>query len=98
MTYQEAKRQQAAIEAAFYAANDKRQAVEERLAAEIGIAARGAMNLIAEPIRLHPEYRLAKSATDAAFASLQAFNRIYSKRFAKDIRADRDKRRAAHVI
>jgi hypothetical protein len=53
---------------------------------------RGAMGLPPESVRLSPEYRAAKARTDKAFARLRAFNAVYVKRFAKELRAERTKR------
>jgi hypothetical protein len=53
---------------------------------------RGAMGLPPESVRLSPEYRAAKARTDKAFARLRAFNGVFVKRFAKELRAERDAR------
>ena len=50
---------------------------------------RGAMGLPPESVRLSPEYRAAKARTDKAFARLRAFNAVYVKRFANELRAER---------
>lgn len=92
MTYHEAKERQAALETAYKAACDNRAAVESALAESLGIAARGEMNLIAEPIRLHPSYRAAKTMQDSAFQRLRAFNADYVKRYKKEIQAERRNR------
>lgn len=52
----------------------------------------GAMGLPPESVRLSPEYRAAKARTDKAFARLRAFNAVYVKKFAKELRAERAKR------
>jgi len=92
MTYQEAKTRQAALETAYKAASDNRAAVEAALAERLGIPARGAMNLIAEPIRLHPDYRTAKTMQDSAFNRLRIFNADFVKAYKKEIREERSKR------
>ena len=67
---------------------------KEMAAAEEGMRAfpRGTMGLPPENVRLSPEYRAAKARTDKAFARLRAFNAVYVKRFAKELRAERAKR------
>lgn len=67
---------------------------KEMAAAEAAMRAfpRGAMGLPPESVRLSPEYRAAKARTDKAFARLRAFNAVYVKRFAKELRAERAKR------
>jgi hypothetical protein len=96
MTYQEAKEHCAALEAAHNAACNDRAAIESTLAAEMGIEARGgALNLLVEPIRLHPSYRAAKANQDAAFKRLQEFNRAFVKAYKKEIQAERRARFAS---
>jgi hypothetical protein len=53
---------------------------------------RGAMGLPPESVRLSPEYRTAKARTAKAFARLREFNAVFTKRFAKELRAERAKR------
>jgi hypothetical protein len=79
----------------FDEAKAERALIEKELAAaEAAMRAfpRGAMNLPPESVRLSPEYRAAKARTDKAFARLRAFNAVYVKRFAKELRAERSKR------
>ena len=68
---------------------------KEMAAAEAVMRAfpRGAMGLPPESVRLSPEYRAAKAHTDKAFARLRAFNAVYVKRFAKELRAERAQRK-----
>jgi len=53
------------------------------------------MGLIPDAVRATPEYRTAKSRFDKAFARLRAFNGIFVKRFAKELRAERAERTRA---
>ena len=52
---------------------------------------RSAIGLVSDKVRLSPEYQKVRLASKKAFADLQAFNRIFSKQFAKEIRADHAK-------
>jgi hypothetical protein len=94
MTYQDAKAMRDALDAAYKAASDNRAAIETELSESLGIAARGAMNLIAEPIRLHPAYRAAKAAQETAFQRLREYNAAYVKAYKKEIQAERRARYA----
>lgn len=61
---------------------------------------RGATGLPPEHVRLSPEYRAAKARYKTAFAAVQAFNAVFTKRFAKELRAqraERDERRLAAI-
>lgn len=58
---------------------------------------RGPMNLIAEPIRQHPDYRAAWIAERAAFERLRKVNAFMSRHFKKEIRAEIAERRAAKL-
>lgn len=51
--------------------------------------------LVPENVRLSPEYRVARTRFQRAFAALRAFNEVFMKKFAKEDRAERDARRAA---
>jgi hypothetical protein len=52
----------------------------------------GPMGLTADDVKFSPEYRAAKKVYDAAFARLRAFNGDFVKKFAKEIRAERNSR------
>src|SRR4029077_2975107 len=52
------------------------------------------MGGVQDDVRATPEFRAAKARFQKAFARLQAFNTIYVKRFAKELRAERDRRYA----
>ena len=79
--FEEAKAELALIEAEMAAAEAVMRAFP-----------RGPMGLPPESVRLSPEYRAAKARTDKAFARLRAFNAVYVKRFAKELRAERSQR------
>lgn len=49
----------------------------------------GTMGLTPDSVKTSAEYRLAKSALDAAFTAERAFNSTFTKQFAKEIRAER---------
>ena len=51
---------------------------------------RGTMGLTPDAVATTPEYRAAKARFQKAFARLRAFNAVYVKRFAKELRAERD--------
>jgi len=85
----------AGTSSAFEAAKGELTLIEKEMAAaEAGMRAfpRGAMGLTPESVRMSPEYRSAKARTDKAFARLRTFNAVFTKRFAKELRAERAKR------
>jgi len=45
-----------------------------------------------EAARATPEFRAANARFQKAFAALRAFNAVFTKRFAKELRAERSKR------
>lgn len=55
---------------------------------------RSPIGLVSDEVRLSQEYRDAKNAYDQVFARLRKFNEVYTKRFSKELLAERDKRRA----
>lgn len=97
MTYQEARAASLQAESAHDAACATVSAIETRLAAELAISPRGPMNLVAEPIRLNPEYRAAWAAERAAFERLRKVNAFMSRHFKKEIRAEIAERRAQRL-
>ena len=54
----------------------------------------GPMGMTPGNVRATPEWKAAKVASDAAFASLRAFNEVYAARFKREIALERDARRA----
>jgi hypothetical protein len=50
------------------------------------------MGGVRNDVRATPEFQAANARFQRAFARLRAFNTIYVKRFAKELRAERDKR------
>lgn len=89
MTYAIAKIAAAAIDAELSAAGAALKAIP-------GVGS-GPMGLTPDAVKFSPEYRTAKSALDAAKARSRAFYAAFSKRYAKEIRADRDAARAAKL-
>lgn len=55
---------------------------------------RSSIGLVSDQIRLSPEYKRDKANYDLAFSKLRKFNTTYTKHFAKELAAERDKRRA----
>lgn len=53
------------------------------------------MNLTPDAVRLAPEYRAAKAASDAAWERVRGFNATFSRVYKAEIAADRDNRRRA---
>lgn len=53
---------------------------------------KGPMGGVRDDVRATPEFQAADARFKRAFARLRAFNAIYVKRFAKELRAERDKR------
>lgn len=51
---------------------------------------RSSMGLVSDEVRATPEYRKAKAESDAAFKALQNFNAQFTRRFAKEIRVERE--------
>ncbi len=79
----------------FEDAKAERDSIQEEVnAADAAINAfpKGAMGITPDAIRATPEFRAANVRFQKAFARLQAFNTIYVKKFAKEIRAERAKR------
>lgn len=72
--------------------------IRDNIAAELGIAPKGALGLTPDKIRTRPDYRAACLAYDSAFADLRRFNGKYAGRFKKEIRADIDAKRRARLL
>lgn len=84
--------------AAFEEAKAEGVLVEKEMsAAQAAIDAfpRGPMGLTPDAVRATPEWRAAKARVDKAFARLRAFNAVFVKRFAKELRAERAERTRA---
>lgn len=79
--FEEAKAQRAAIEAEVDAADRVLKAFP-----------RGAMGLTPDAVRATPEYRAARDRYQRAFARQRDFNTVFTKKFAKELRAERDAR------
>jgi hypothetical protein len=80
----QAKSESAAIEAEVDAASEALRAFP-----------RGPTGLTPDAVRATPEYRAAKSRYARAFARQRDFNETFTKRFAKELRAERAHRDAA---
>lgn len=77
---------------AFEEARAEEALVEKEMSeaqAAIDAFPRGPMGLTPDAVRALPEYRAAKARVDKAFARLRAFNAVFVKRFAKELRAER---------
>jgi hypothetical protein len=55
----------------------------------------GPMGLTPDHVKATPEWRAAKARYERAFAAMRKFNAVFVKVFAKELRAQRDARRAA---
>lgn len=86
MTYAEFKAKYESLEAAYKAASEA-LAKHPRLS----------NGLPANEVRLSPNYRADKAASNAAFEALRDFNDKYAKRFAKEIKADIQAKREASL-
>lgn len=84
-----------ALDSALVQAGNRLSATRERLASEQGIEPFGKLNLTPDSIRQHPDYRRDHAALNAAFEALRALNGRYVKRFAKELRQEREAMRAA---
>ncbi|MGE5732779.1 MAG: hypothetical protein ACM37U_12605 [Gemmatimonas sp.] len=83
---------------AFEQAKAEGAALESELSAaeqELKVFPRGPMGLTPDAVKALPEYRAAKARVDKAFARLRAFNGVFVKRFAKELRAERAARTLA---
>jgi hypothetical protein len=60
--------------------------------AALKVFPRGTMGLVSETVTSTPEYRAAKTRFQKAFARLREFNAVFTKRFAKELRAERSQR------
>ena len=81
MSYEEAKVEQDLLEEVSSATGNALRAFP-----------RNSMGLVSDSVRATPEYRAAKAASDTAFASLQQFNLVFTKMFARELRAERASR------
>lgn len=79
--FEKAKAEQALIEKEVDAASEVLRAFP-----------RGATGLVPDNVKSTPEYRAASAAYQRAFARQRAFNATFTKRFAKELRAERSKR------
>lgn len=79
--FEDAKAEHAQIEQEVDAASDALQ-----------VFPRGPMGLTPDAVTATPEYRAAKTRYAKAFARQRAFNEVFTKKFAKELRAERDKR------
>lgn len=80
--FQAAKAQQAAIEAEVDEADKVLKAFP-----------RGAMGLIPDAVKATPAYRAARDRYQRAFARQREFNAVFTKKFAKELQAERAQRR-----
>jgi hypothetical protein len=83
-TYQEARAQADAL-----------NADATKLGQALQLFPRSPAGLVTDETRLSPEYQAAKQAYAVAFKKLRDFNAVYTKRYAKEIAADRAARRQA---
>ncbi len=79
--FEEAKAEQALIEKEVHAASEVLRTFP-----------RGAMGLTPAAVTSTPDYRAAKARFDKVFARQRAFNAVFTKRFVKELRAERAKR------
>lgn len=66
----------------------------DRTSAALDRFPKGPMGLTPDAVKFSPEYRSAKQAFDTAFAKTRAFNAVFTKTFAKELRAERLVRRS----
>jgi len=59
--------------------------------------ASGPMGLTPDEVKFTPRYQAARRDCEHAMAALQRLNKAHVKRFAKELRAERDARRAAKL-
>lgn len=81
-TFQEAKAEAERLEKEADAASDVLRAFPRG----------GPMGLVPDAVKATPEYRAAKAHFQQAFERQRAFNATYTKRFAKELQAERAKR------
>jgi hypothetical protein len=81
MSYEEAKAKQDALFAASKAAS-----------AVLVAYPKGPMGLTPDEIKVTPKWRAERAASDRAFQEARAFNAWFTKRFAKEYRAERSAR------
>jgi hypothetical protein len=55
------------------------------------------IGLTPDHVKASPEWQAAKLAYDRAFAALRTFNGVYTRRFARELRAERDAVRLAKL-
>jgi hypothetical protein len=79
----------------FEAAKAEQAQIEQEVdtaSAALRVFPRGPMGLTADAVTAMPEYRAAKTRYAKAFARQRAFNEGFTKKFAKELRTERDKR------
>lgn len=77
------------------AARDALDAELSRLSAALKVFPSGPMGITPDAVKFSPEFRAAKSAFDAAFHRLRAFNAEYHRTFKAEILAARRARVAS---
>lgn len=80
----------------FAVAKAKQNAIDARLTAAskaMEVFPKGAMGLTPDAVKATPEWKKAKAELDRAFKELQRFNAHFVKKFAKELREERQLRR-----
>lgn len=81
----------------FTGAKAQRDALEARLDATTAtlkaFPRTGALGLVSDDVRLSSEYQTARKASVKAFDALRAFNVVFVKCFASELRAERNAKR-----
>jgi hypothetical protein len=85
------------VQGQFAEAKAEQARLEQEMSAAEGVLKtfpRGAMGLTPDHVRATPEWQAAKARSSKAFKALQDFNTDFVSTFAKELRAERDERRA----
>ena len=90
--FQQARVEEAKVEREMSEAEQALKFITADVAQRLGVPERGPTGLTPDAVKETPEWRAAKASVDKAFARLRAFNAVFVKKFAKELRAERSER------
>lgn len=95
MNFDQAKKYAQRFDNEHRQAATKLREIGERLARELGIEARGPMGLTPDAIKFSSEYQKAWKQERQAFSAMREFNTQYTRVFKRELREERNAKRAA---
>jgi len=87
--FKRAKIESAKVEQEMSAAEQALKFVTAAVAQRLGVPEHGPMALTSAAVRGTPEWQAAKVRVDNAFKRLRAFNAVFAREFAKELRTER---------